>query len=82
MTRYELQRLTDTELLVHYDGLRMRIQRDWDRGLSGSLMDVMNLALAAVELRLRGISDRPVSVADQLELGFADESPTPRAPLR
>jgi len=52
--------MTDSELLVVADGTRLRLRRHWERGETGALSDVYDLALMQVEAGLRALRLAPI----------------------
>lgn len=68
MTRADVARLTDLELRVCADGLRLGLSRAWGRGEAGSATSLFDLALVTAEGLLRGENLRPINDVDQLDI--------------
>lgn len=67
-SRSELHRLTDTELQVATDGLRLSLSRAWGRGEPGSAECLYDLALVTAESQIRGLALRPLRDPRQMTL--------------
>ena len=60
--------LSDTELTVRVDGLRLSLIRAWSRREAGSLSNLYDLARACAEAQVRGVTLAPLGDPDQLAL--------------
>jgi len=58
--------MTDLELQVAADGLRLSLERAWGRQEPGSVSAIYDLARITAEAQVRALTLRPLHVVDQL----------------
>jgi len=68
MDRRQIERLSDTELQVAVDGMRLTLSRAWSRGERGSLSMLYDLAMCSAEADVRGMHLRALPNPDQITL--------------
>jgi len=60
--------LSDVELQVKADGLRLNLSRAWQRGEAGSIRNLYDLARVTAEAQVRGFYLTPLAIPGQMSI--------------